>query len=81
MWKRGARWIGATSPFDAVVRAAIDSYVSIFDTFTIADLTGDPLSGRMGCLDCDLHTLIRRGGSLGRVHRLPVFGKLAVHTA
>jgi Rrf2 family nitric oxide-sensitive transcriptional repressor len=56
----------AAGPFDAVVRAAIESFVATFDTFTIADLAGDPATGRIACLDCDLHSLVRRGRALSR---------------
>lgn len=55
--------IGRGNSFEVVVRAAVDSFVATFDTFTIADLVAPPQAGRINCLDCDLHTLARRGRS------------------
>ena len=52
--------IVANGSFGAMVRAAMHSFVSTFDDFTIADLVGDPATGRIACIDCDLHTLFRK---------------------
>lgn len=54
---------------DTVLRAAVGSFVSIFDSFTIADLVGDPATGRIACLDCELHTLVRNGREFSRLRR------------
>ncbi|OCW58368.1 RrF2 family transcriptional regulator [Hoeflea olei] len=52
---------------DTVVHAAIGSFVSIFDDFTIDDLAGDPSSGRLACLGCDLHSLVLKGRLFSRL--------------
>ncbi len=54
---------------DAVLRAAIGSFVSIFDSFTVADLVCDPLTGKIACLGCDLHTIVRNGRDASRLRR------------
>lgn len=50
--------------FGALVHAAIDSFVSTFDDFTIADLVGNPATGRIACLDCDIRFWVHRGRRL-----------------
>lgn len=50
--------------FDALLHAAVDSFMATFDSFTIADLAGDPKISRIGCLDCSVHTVVRHGRAL-----------------
>lgn len=59
----------ARAALDTVLRAAVGSFVSIFDSVTIADLTGDVSTGRIACLGCDLHTLVRNGRAFSRLKR------------
>lgn len=59
----------ARAALDTVLRAAVGSFVSIFDSVTIADLTGDASTGRIACLGCDLHTLVRNGRAFSRLRR------------
>lgn len=59
----------ARAVLDTVLRAAVGSFVSIFDSFTIADLTGDASTGRIACLGCDLHSIVRNGREFSRIRR------------
>lgn len=61
--------------FDMLRRAAVEAYLSTFDSFTIADLVAAPSGGRIGCLGCDLNLLIQRGRTVSRLIS-PVPGRL-----
>lgn len=58
----------ASPAFNALRRAAWETYLDTFDGFTIADLVAHPAGSRIGCLDCDLTRLARRGQMLSRLH-------------
>lgn len=53
--------------FAVLRQAANAAFLSTFDSFTIADLAGDPTHGRLACLDCDLNLLVRQGRTLSRL--------------
>lgn len=60
---------GVNPAFNALRRAAWETYVATFDRFTIADLVTHPATSRVGCLDCDLTVMARRDQTLTRLHQ------------
>lgn len=60
---------GAAGELDALHRTALGSFLSVFDDFTVADLGNAPGGSRIGCLDCDLHSIVQQMRATARLRR------------